>query len=639
MNQRQIISIRLWTTLALIAFFICACGDKSGTSPKSKTSDKNRQQFPSYRGTITGKVQTPDLQDHSGILVYAVGKSLMAYTDMDGQFTFLDVPDGSYEFKAGMEGYQTALLGTVTMESSDEKPGQTLQLPLMILEKSSIPSAEENLGDLIGKVELETGVEAAGVLVQILGTLYKTVTDEQGVYRFFNLPSQTYTLRFSKAGYISQTTSVGVMTGEPVFVGAIRIEPLTEPQKFRKIFGSVEMYDLKGNLTNKFGNVIVALEGTSYLALPDGEGKFLFDKIPPTRYTITSTAVGFQNRNKIEVDLTDLEYTNASVILDELPPESAKFAIIRGKVALEKLEDHSGVAIALTGTSIVSISDEQGRYMLSNVPEGSYTVLAQSEGYVPMIIENVQAEPGEEIELEAINMERRVMPPEVVYTDPGDGQNDVLVQRITPLYVRFSKKMNPESMKRAFAISPDVDYRIFAGRQNRQSDFDLLYVELLGAGDGRPLLFDTLYAVNINTQATDFENISMKEDYKFSFSTGKPSITGAIPEGGERSALVNLQNPILVFFNASINPETVLETMIGFNPTPEVNPYFRIHNDPETGWSTLRIFVQLTPGIRYTLRLSGGIQTETGAYISNIPYVLNFTMAEKRDVIDLEPRY
>lgn len=632
-------NIRISITVGLIALFFCACGDKSDKTLKTKDSDRNKQKSLLYRGMVTGIVQTPDLKDHGGILVFAVGKSLMAYSDEDGKFTFLDVPEGVYEFKARMDGYLTASLGTVAMESNDEEPGQTIPLPLTILEKPSIPPSEENLGDLIGKVELETGDEAAGVLVQILGTLYKTVTDEQGVFRFFNLPPQTYTLRFSKGGYIPQTTSINVIAGEPAFMGTIRIQPLAEPQKFRKIYGSVEMYDLKGNLTNKFGNVIVALEGTSYLALPDGEGKFLFDKIPPARYTITSTAFGFQNRNKIEVDLTDLEYTNVSVILDELPSDSAKFAIIRGRVNLEKLEDHSGVAIALTGTSVVSVSDDQGRYMLSNVQEGIYTVLAQAEGYVPMIIENVQAEPGEEIELETINMERRVTPPEVVYTDPGDGQTDVLVQRITPLYVRFNKKMNPDSLRRAFSINPDVDYRIFTGRQNRQSDFDLLYVELLGIGDNNPLLFGTLYTVTISSLAIDFENISLEENYRFSFSTGKPSITGTIPQAGEKSALVNLQNPILVFFNASIDPQTIVENMIGFSPTPEVNPYFRIHNDPETGWSTLRIFVQLTPGVRYTLRLSGGVQTESGAYISNIPYVLNFTMAEKRDVMELEPRY
>ncbi|MBN1902004.1 carboxypeptidase regulatory-like domain-containing protein [Candidatus Sumerlaeota bacterium] len=639
MKQSHVRNIHLWIILALFVFSLCSCGDKSETASITKTSGRNKPPTHVSRGVINGKVLTPDLQDHSGILVYAVGKSLMVYADSDGEYSFLDVPEGSYEFKAKMEGYVTASLGTVTINSSEEASIQTIEIPLMTLEKSAPPSPEQNMGDLIGKVEIETGDEATGVLVQILGTLYKTVTDEQGVYRFFNLPGQTYTLRFSRAGYISQTTTISVIGGEPVFAGTIRIEPLVEPQKFRRIYGSVEMYDLKGNLTNKFGNVIVALEGTSYVSLPDGQGKFLFDKISPARYTITSTAPGFQNRNKIEVDLADLEYTNASVILDEIPPESAKFAIIRGLVTLEKQEDHSGVAIALTGTSIVSISDEQGRYMLNNVPEGVYTALAQMEGYVPMIIQNVQAEPGEEIELETINMERRVAPPEVVYTDPGDGQSEVMIQKITPLYVRFNKKMNPDSVKRAFSISPAVEYRIFAGRQHHQSDFDLLYVELMGNSEANPLLFDTPYAVNISALATDFENISMKEDYQFSFSTGKPSITGAIPEVGEKHSLVNLQHPILVFFNASIDPGTVVDSMIAFNPAPEVNPYFRIHNDPETGWSTLRIFVQLAPGTRYTLRLASGIRTESDAYISNLPFMLTFTTAELRNVNEMEPRY
>jgi len=213
-----------------------------------------------------------------------------------------------------------------------------------------------------------------------------------------------------------------------------------------------------------------------------------------------------------------------------------------------------------------------------------------------------------------------------------------MILKTTPLYVRFSKKMRPDSLKRAFSISPAVDYRIFSGRQNRQSDFDLLYVELIGAGVKNPLMFDTQYRVTISTAASDFENLSMEEDYEFAFSTGKASINATLPGNGETNALVNLQNPVYIYFNARIDPESINEDTVSFSPSPETIPDFRIHDEPETGWSTLRIYVQLNDGTRYTLRLDYGIQTDTGYYISNTPYTLRFTTAEKRDLSEWEPR-
>ena len=625
--------------LSLICLGLCpvSCRKKEKTPGSGGEPKKIQPERVWNQTSISGTVQIPDRQDHSGILVYAAGKSLLSYTDAEGNYVFLNVPLGKYEFFARMEGYQVASLGSITIEGTPEKPAEPVRLSTLILEKAPLPKPEEEYGDLIGKVELENGDPAESVLVQILGTLFKTVTDGEGVYRIYNLAPKTYTLNFSKGGYMSQTTSVNVVAGEPVFVGTVQMPPVVEPQKFRKILGSVEMYDLKGNLTNKFEGVIVALEGASFVALPDGEGKFTFDKIPPGKYTLIATAPMFKNRNKIEIDLTDLEYTNVSMILDEIPSESAQRGILKGLVKLEGQEDHSGALIALTGTTVVAVSNNDGHYVLNNVPEGTYTLLAQAEGYVPMIIDRLEVKPGEEIEMETLNLSLRVEPPQVIYTDPGDGQADVLVQMVTPLFVRFNKKMKPESLTRAFSISPSVEYRLFSGRQNRQSDYDLLYVELLGAANKNPLLFDTRYTVTITTAATDYDGLALAENYLFSFTTGKASITGTVPYEGEGNALVNLQNPIYVFFNASINPETVNEGMISFSPAAETNHTVRIQQDPETGWSVMRIYVQLTHATRYTLRVDSGIRTNTGSPVSNLPYVTHFTTPERRETTDLSP--
>jgi len=612
-----------------------ACSKKEEKPPSTPTTGITQVKPGWDRTSIAGVVQLPEKEQHEGILVFAAGKSLMAFTDQDGQYTFLDVPLGTYSFMARMDGYETASLGIVTVEGSPRKPAQPIRLPSTVLEQ--LPEDEKGVeyGDVIGKVEVVEGDTADGVLVQIMGTLFKTVTDEEGTYRFFNLSPKAYTLRFSKSGYVAQTTSVNVLPGGPTYVASIQLPSIEKQQDFRKIFGIVEMLDLKGNPTNKFGTVIIALEGTSYVALPDAQGKFVFDKIPAGNYTINATAPGFINRSKIDVDLSDLEYTNVSVVMDEVPSESASKGVIRGTVRLENMEDHSGVTVAVTGTSLVAVTDVQGRYLIAGVPEGTYNVLAQLEDFYPVTVENVEVKKSEELELEEIVLEMRMLYPEVTYTDPGDGQRGILVQQISPVFIRFNKKMKPETLKRAFSINPDVDYRIFAGRQSRFSDFDLLYVELLGNSETDPFRFDTRYTVTVSSMATDFDGLSMEEDYRFTFETGKASITGSRPGDGDSNVFLNLQNPVFVFFNAPIDSSSLETDMIEFDPEPETNVHFRVTKDPETGWSVLQIYAQLTDDTRYTLRLARGIETLSGDSISNLPWSIRFETAEKRDVNEL----
>ena len=55
-----------------------------------------------------------------------------------------------------------------------------------------------------------------------------------------------------------------------------------------------------------------------------------------------------------------------------------------------------------------------------------------------------------------------------------------------PIFVRFSKKMQPATVKQAFQINPPLEYRAYVGREHQQSDFDLLYVALRGVSESQP---------------------------------------------------------------------------------------------------------------------------------------------------------
>jgi len=620
-------------------FFLFSCGGKEEKIPSGETTPRmNISPAVWNRTTISGSVKLPEGEDHSGILVHAVGKSFMAYSDKDGNFSILDVPLGTYQFEAVKDGYVKASLGTVKLEGNPQNPVQPVTLPQMVMEKVPAGATEAGVGGLVGRVELEGSGQADGVLVQILGTLFKTVTDAEGVYRFFNLPPKVYTLNFSKADYQPQTIVVNVPEGEPVQAGITRLNSVRQSQKIRKIYGTLEVYDLKGNQVNKFDGILITLEGTNWVASPDAAGRFTFETLPPGKYIINALSPNYQIRQKQEIDLSVFEFMNVGIVMDEVPSDASKRGIISGTVHLAEMDNHSGATIAIEGASFMALSDAAGNFAISNVPPGTYTVLAQAEGYVPEIREGVEVKQGEETKLEDINLKLRVFPPEVIYTEPADGDEYVLIRKKTALYIRFSKQMKPASLKSAFSIRPAVDYNLFAGRESRVSDFDLLYVELSGVGEKDLLSFETRYTVTISTAATDYENIPMEKDYTFTFTTGKASITGTNPGQGERDALINLQHPISVFFNAPVDVSTFTNDSLSFSPDAEGTPQIRLVNDPETGWTVARIYVQLTPGQRFTVRLGRGIRTESGSYISNTPYSLQFRTAESREVIELQPR-
>lgn len=640
-KNKAFVLIRSFCNFIIIVtlFFLFSCGGKEEKIPPGETTLRMDISPTVWnRTTISGSVKLPEVEDHSGILVYAVGKSLMVYSSKDGNFSILDVPLGTYQFEAVKDGFVKASLGTVTLEGNPQNPAQPVTLPQMVMEKAPAEATEVGVGGLVGRVELEGSEQVDGVLVQIPGTLFKTVTDAEGVYRFFNLPPKVYTLNFSKADYQPQTTIINVPEGEPIQSGITRLNSVRQPQKIRKIYGSLEVYDLKGNQINKFDGVLIALVGTNWVATPDESGRFTFENLPPGKYIINALSPNYQIRQKVEIDLSEFEFMNVGVVMDEVLSDVSKRGVISGTVHLAEMDNHSGATIALAGVSFMALSDASGKFAISNVPPGTYTVLAQAEGYVPEIREGVEVKQGEETKLEDINLKLRVFPPEVIYTEPADGEENVLIRKKTALYIRFSKQMKPPSLKSAFSIRPSVDFKLFAGRESRFSDFDLFYVELSGVGEKNLLSFETRYTVTISTAATDYENIPMEKDYTFTFTTGKASITGTNPEQGERDALINLQHPIHIFFNAAIDASTLTNDSLSFSPDAESTPQIRFVNDPETGWTVARIYVQLTQGERYTVRLGRGIRTESGSYISNTPYSLQFRMAESRDVIELQPR-
>lgn len=89
--------------------------------------------------------------------------------------------------------------------------------------------------------------------------------------------------------------------------------------------------------------------------------------------------------------------------------QDAKGAIY-GAVKLNGMNDHSGVLIQITGTSISTVSLASGGYVIYDVPAGNYTMVASKDGFRSATV-NVSVQSDQPITVQEFTLESISTPP------------------------------------------------------------------------------------------------------------------------------------------------------------------------------------------------------------------------------------
>ncbi|NCD06848.1 MAG: hypothetical protein EOL97_12075 [Spirochaetia bacterium] len=315
--------------------------------------------------SVIGNVNLELSEDNAGALVTATNLSdtsliYSAITNTDGNFTLAGMKPGEYRISITYSGYRTTTLPTINIVNNTLNDIGTADL---VIARGRIEG--------IATLEGETSYE--GTTVELVGTEYSTITDEDGIYSF-SVPSKNYPggVRYSREDYKteSEIETISVLTDSTYSVRSIEL--ICEKSTIK---GLVNV-----SATDDNSNVTVSIKNTAYTLITDINGEYEFNHIPLGQYTLV-----FERENTPTVEKQITLTPGFELIVDEIImiPNSAS---VIGTISLDSVADYSNVKVTATtaGTNNVytTYSNASGYFKVSNlISTGTHTITFTKEGW------------------------------------------------------------------------------------------------------------------------------------------------------------------------------------------------------------------------------------------------------------------
>ncbi|WP_442953099.1 carboxypeptidase regulatory-like domain-containing protein, partial [Paenibacillus sp. Soil750] len=295
------------------------------------------------KGIVKGTVIDED--GHLVVGATATLDGVSATTNASGEFTFNDVTA-----RNGAALVVTkATYKTVAVPAFDIATGQIKDLGSVTLKKSK--------GSISGKVTSVYGGVLAAIHITILETNAVFETDANGDFTINNLPIGSYTLQFSSDDYVSDVRTVTVSQNEVSSV----------PASLTPVKGIV-----KGTVIDEDGHFVVGatatLDGVS--ATTNASGEFTFNDV--TARNGAALVVTKATYETVAVPAFDIA-TGQIKDLGSVTLKKSKGSI-SGSVTLPFGGNIASALITLTGTNHTVEIDEDGHFVISDLPVGDYTL-------------------------------------------------------------------------------------------------------------------------------------------------------------------------------------------------------------------------------------------------------------------------
>ncbi|MEW4224362.1 carboxypeptidase regulatory-like domain-containing protein [Rossellomorea marisflavi] len=304
---------------------------------------------------------TITLTDATGVVVST------AVTNTAGQYAFTGVTPGTYRVTANATNFGPAISGVTVAPDVISNVSFALQ---------------PNPGVIQGIVRdsiTNLGIPNATITVrQFSGdgpVITTTLTDANGFFQTTQLSPQSYVVIASKDGYGTATASAEVLSSQVTNVELfLTPNPGAVQGTIRDAVTGLPVSDTLVRVINNQGTVIAFVH-------TDVNGFYFLGGLPPSDYTITATnplyQAGFAETliqpnvtNTVNLSLQPNPATLSGLVFDGVDGSPLPGAVIE---------------VRISGTNVLVrrvISDQNGRYIITGLPEGTFDVVTEIQNYM-----------------------------------------------------------------------------------------------------------------------------------------------------------------------------------------------------------------------------------------------------------------
>lgn len=298
---------------------------------------------------------------------------LTADTEAAGRFMLGGVPPGTHTVVVQQTGYATVTLTEVVVAA-----GNTTNLGSIAL------AIDPMTATLRGKVtDGASGAPLPGATLTLAGDATGTATtDARGDYQFAGLPPGGVTITVAKIGYAAVAATATLAGGGMGFFSPSLYAAGAEPTTATLLGRVVDASD-----GQPLSGATVAVPGRT--ASTDAAGEFTLADLPAGAFSATVNAAGH--------DGAILSGTLANGPNDV---GAIRLAPIAAAVATGTVRD-GATGQPLAGATVrapdaLAVTDTDGRYQLTGLPEGAFSLAASAPGYVSQTA-TATARPGDHI--------------------------------------------------------------------------------------------------------------------------------------------------------------------------------------------------------------------------------------------------
>lgn len=243
-------------------------------------------------------------------------------------------------------------------------------------EESLLRIMNDPVGTLVVNVTDEVGRPISEAIVMISESNSTWQTDLYGSVRIENVSIGAKMVNASKQGYLPDSTAIIIAENATNYVTLV-------------ITGGTIIGEILTESNNPIPNATVQIAGyPQFSTLSLSDGLYSISGVPTGTYAVSAFAQMYSPSTTV-VSITAGTFDRLTFRLSKL------YGAIEGYV-MENLVPIQGANVSITINDIryVSESDVAGHYLIPNVPEGNYSVIASKEGYSSQSISNVTVQNG-----------------------------------------------------------------------------------------------------------------------------------------------------------------------------------------------------------------------------------------------------